>query len=72
MADIRDRDPKQVVRDSDNRIARAYRGDAVCRDRGYFRWLAVLTPSCSRVTQSSLSAVAVAFRSPRSWPARFA
>lgn len=44
MTDPRDREPKKVVRDSYNRISRAYRGDAVSRDRGYFRWLAVLTP----------------------------
>jgi SAM-dependent methyltransferase len=44
MTDTRDREPKKVVRDSDNRISRAYRSDAVRRDRGYFRWLAVLTP----------------------------
>jgi len=37
-------DPKTLVRDSYDRISRAYRGDAVSRDRGYFRWLAVLTP----------------------------
>jgi ubiquinone/menaquinone biosynthesis C-methylase UbiE len=44
MTDTHDRDPKQVVRDSYNRISPAYRGDAVSRDRGYFRWLAGLTP----------------------------
>jgi SAM-dependent methyltransferase len=35
---------QKVVRESYNRISRAYRGDAVSRDRGYFRWLALLTP----------------------------
>ena len=44
MAETSDREPKEVVRESYNRISRAYRGDAVSRDRGYFRWLAVLTP----------------------------
>jgi SAM-dependent methyltransferase len=44
MVETRDLDPKKVVRDSYNRISRAYRGDTVRRDRGYFRWLAVLTP----------------------------
>ena len=44
MADTGDLDPKEVVRESYNRISRAYRDDTVSRDRGYFRWLAVLTP----------------------------
>ena len=44
MTDTSDLEPKKVVRESYNRISRAYRGDAVSRDRGYFRWLAVLTP----------------------------
>jgi SAM-dependent methyltransferase len=43
MTETRDLEPKKVVRESYNRISRAYRGDAVSRDRGYFRWLAVLT-----------------------------
>jgi len=44
MTETGDLEPKEVVRESYNRISRAYRGDAVSRDRGYFRWLAVLTP----------------------------
>ena len=32
------------MRESYNRISRAYRGDAVSRDQGYFRWLAMFTP----------------------------
>jgi SAM-dependent methyltransferase len=44
MVETRDLEPKEVVRESYNRISQAYRGDVVSRDRGYFRWLAVLTP----------------------------
>jgi SAM-dependent methyltransferase len=44
MAETDDLDPKELVRQSYNRISRAYRGDAVSRDWGYFRWLAKLTP----------------------------
>jgi hypothetical protein len=44
MTETRDLEPKMVVRESYNCISRAYRGDTVSRDRGYFRWLAVLTP----------------------------
>src|SRR6266513_1285908 len=44
MVDYRDLDPKHLVRDSYDRISSAYRGDTLPRDRGYFRWLAVLMP----------------------------
>ena len=44
MVDYRELDPKHLVRDSYDRISRAYRGDTLPRDRGYFRWLDVLTP----------------------------
>jgi SAM-dependent methyltransferase len=44
MAETGDLEPKEVVRESYNCISRAYRDDTVSRDRGYFRWLAVLTP----------------------------
>ena len=37
-------EPKDLVRESYNRISHAYRGDSVSRDRGYFRWLEILTP----------------------------
>ena len=37
-------EPKELVRESYNRISHAYRGDSVSRDRGYFRWLEILTP----------------------------
>jgi SAM-dependent methyltransferase len=40
----RDTDPKRLVRDSYDRISRAYRGDSLPRDRGYFRWLDLLVP----------------------------
>ena len=32
-----DPDPKAMVREGYDRISRAYRGDALSRDRGYFR-----------------------------------
>jgi SAM-dependent methyltransferase len=44
MAEAGDLDPKEVVRESYNRISRAYREDTASRDMGYFRWLEVLTP----------------------------
>ena len=44
MAATGDLDPKALVRQSYNRISQAYRGDAVSRERGYFQWLAQLTP----------------------------
>ena len=44
MTDTRDLEPKKVVRESYNRISRAYRGNAISRDGGYFWWLAMLTP----------------------------
>ena len=37
-------DPKDLVRRSYDQISYAYRGDSLPRDRGYFRWLAELTP----------------------------
>ena len=37
-------DPKDLVRRSYDRISRAYRGDSVSRERGYFAWLEALTP----------------------------
>lgn len=37
-------EPKKIVRESYNRISRVYRGDSVSRDKGYFRWLEILTP----------------------------
>jgi SAM-dependent methyltransferase len=37
-------DPKDVVRRSYDQISRAYRGDSVGRERGYFAWLAALKP----------------------------
>jgi SAM-dependent methyltransferase len=42
--DYRELDPKQLVRESYDRISHAYRGDTLPRDRGYFRWLDILTP----------------------------
>jgi len=36
--------PKELVREGYNRISHAYRSDSVSRDKGYFRWLATLTP----------------------------
>lgn len=39
-----DPDPKAMVREGYDRISRAYRGDALSRDRGYFRWLDRLIP----------------------------
>jgi hypothetical protein len=71
MTDTRDLEPKKVVRESYNRISRAYRGNAISRDGGYFWWLAMLTPLLQPGDPSSILAVAVAFRSPRSLPARF-
>src|SRR2546426_1369908 len=44
MVEPYDRDPKRLVRDSYDRISHAYRGDSLPRDRGYFRWLDLLTP----------------------------
>ena len=44
MVKYRDMDPKLLVRDSYDRVSYAYRGDSLPRDRGYFRWLDVLTP----------------------------
>lgn len=44
MVDYRNTDPKQLVRESYDQISRAYRADALPRDRGYFKWLEVLTP----------------------------
>ena len=43
MTETRDLEPKKLVRESYNCIPRVYRGDTVSRDRGYFRWLALLT-----------------------------
>jgi SAM-dependent methyltransferase len=43
MVDYRDLDPKVLVRESYDRISHTYRGDTLPRDRGYFRWLDVLT-----------------------------
>ena len=40
-------DPKDLVRRSYDRISRAYRGDSVGRERGYFAWLEALTLYCS-------------------------
>ena len=37
-------DPKDLVRRSYDRIPHAYRGDSVSPERGYFAWLAALTP----------------------------
>ena len=37
-------DPKDLVRRSYDQISRAYRGDSVGRERGYFAWLAALKP----------------------------
>src|SRR4029450_3899731 len=36
--------PKSLVRRSYDQISSAYRGDSISRDRGYFIWLAALTP----------------------------
>ncbi len=44
MTNTSDLEPKKIVRESYNRISRAYRGDSVSRDKGYFRWLEILTP----------------------------
>jgi SAM-dependent methyltransferase len=44
ISDHRDRDPKELVRESYDQISYAYRGDSLSRDRGYFRWIDVLTP----------------------------
>jgi SAM-dependent methyltransferase len=52
--DYRNTDPKELVRQSYNRISRAYRGDAIERDRAYFGWLDVLrahVPNGSRVLE---------------------
>jgi len=37
-------EPKELVRESYNHISHAYRSDSVSRDKGYFRWLEILTP----------------------------
>lgn len=43
-ADMPYGDPKDLVRRSYDQISRAYRGDSVSRERGYFAWLDLLTP----------------------------
>lgn len=40
--DYRRVDPKELVKQSYDRISRAYRGDVIERDRAYFGWLDVL------------------------------
>ena len=44
MTNTSNLEPKKIVRESYNRISRAYRGNSVSRDKGYFRWLEILTP----------------------------
>jgi hypothetical protein len=71
MAETSDLEPKKVVRESYNSISRAYRGDAVSRDRGYFRWLAVLTPLLQPGDPVLDLGCGCGIRSPRSWPPLF-
>jgi SAM-dependent methyltransferase len=42
--DMSNRDPKDLVRRSYDRISRTYRGDSVSRDLRYFVWLEALIP----------------------------
>jgi len=44
MTNTNNPEPKKVVQEGYNRISHAYRGDSVSRDKGYFRWLEILTP----------------------------